>query len=79
MVKVFKPKYLSPSEILDQVHKSGVIDYLFSWSYSIDEGRQLITFNLRYTGGEDDKKEMQMMKELEGFISSIDINVDGSK
>lgn len=72
MVKIFKPKFLTPREVLDQVHKSGVIDYIFSWGYTIDENRNTITFNLRYTGGDDEEKEKKMMRELDNFIRAID-------
>jgi hypothetical protein len=75
MVKIFRPKNIDPHEVLDQVHKSGVIDYLFSWGYTIDDERKTISFNIRYTGGEDTEKEKQMMKELEGFIADIDVEV----
>lgn len=72
MVKIFKPKFLTPQEVLEQVHKSGVIDYIFSWGYTIDEKRKTITFNVRYTGGDDEEKEKEMMKELDSFINAID-------
>lgn len=76
MVKIFRPKHIAPQEVLEQVHKAGVIDYLFNWGYTIDDSRKTITFNLRYSGGNDDEKEKQMMKQLEGFISAVDVNVE---
>ena len=75
-IKVFRPKNSSPQEVLNQVHKSGIIDYLFSWGYTIDKKSKTISFNLRYGGGVDVEKEKQMMNELESFISVIDGNID---
>lgn len=72
MIKTFRLNVLSPSEVLDQVHKSGVINYMFNWGYTIDEKRKSITFNIRFTGGSDENKENPMMNELEDFLKSID-------
>lgn len=73
MVKIFKVKHITPEEVLDQVQRSGVINYMYSWRYTIDEKRDTISFNLRFTGGNDQEKEKEMMKELETFIKSIDM------
>jgi hypothetical protein len=72
MIKTFHLKVLSPSEVLDQVHRSGVIDYMYNWGYSINEKRKSITFNIRYTGGSDDDLDKIMMDNLEEFLNSID-------
>lgn len=73
MVKTFRLKVLTPSDVLDQVHRSRVIDYMFSWGYTIDENRKAISFNIRYTGGSNEEKEKTMMRKLESFIKSIDV------
>ena len=73
MVKTFHLKVVSPGKVFDQVHRSGIIDYMFSWGYTIDEDKKIISFNLRYTGGSDEEQESGMMKELESFIKSIDV------
>ena len=73
MVKIFKVKHLTPKKILDQVQRSGIINYMYSWHYTIDEKRNTISFNLRFTGGNDQEKEKEMMRELETFIKSIDM------
>ncbi|HDL18647.1 MAG TPA: hypothetical protein ENH29_06305 [Bacteroidetes bacterium] len=73
MVKIFRVKHLTPEEVLDQVQRSGVINYMYSWRYTIDGKRNTISFNLRYTGGYDQEKEKEMMKEVEAFIKSIDM------
>ena len=72
MVKVFRLKHISPLAALEQVHGAGIIGYLFSWNYTIDDKMKTITFNLRYGGGSDPEQEKQAMRELESFIKSLD-------
>jgi hypothetical protein len=73
MVKSFRLNTLTPGKVLDQVHRSGIIDYMFNWGYTMDEERKTISFNIRYTGGSDQEQESRMMMELESFIKSIDV------
>ncbi len=72
MVKVFHLKHISPAAVLDQVHRAGVIGYMFSWGYTIDDKAKIITFNLRYGGGSDPEQEKQALQELETFVKSLD-------
>ena len=72
MVKIFRLKTTSPEKVLDQVHRSGIIDYMYNWGYTIDKDKNTISFNIRYTGGSDEEQESGMIKELESFIKSID-------
>ncbi len=72
MVKIFRLKHISPKEALEQIHGSGIIDYMFNWGYSIDEKRKALTITLQYGGGSDPEREKEMMKNLESFIKSID-------
>jgi hypothetical protein len=72
MVKTFRLKHISPAEALEKVHRAGIIAYLFNWGYTIDEKRNVITFNVRYGGGTNLEQEKKMMRELESFIKSID-------
>ena len=72
MVKTFRLKVISPEKVLDQVHRSGIIDYMYNWGYTIDKDKNAISFIIRFTGGSDEEQESGMMKELESFIQSID-------
>lgn len=73
MVKTFRLKTISPGKVIDQVHRFGIIDYMYNWGYTMDEDKKTISFNIRYTGGSDEEQESGMMKELESFIKSIDV------
>jgi|Deesub1362B_J571_1020462.scaffolds.fasta_scaffold03362_4 hypothetical protein len=72
MVKTFFLKHITPGEALEQLHRSGIINYMFNWGYTLDEKRKSLTITLQYGGGTDPEKEKEMMRQIEQFIRSID-------
>ena len=74
MVKTFYIKHLNAKEVLQRVHKLGVLDYSINWGVDVDERLNALTFHLTYTGGGgSEEKEVEVMKELEAFIKSVDL------
>ncbi len=73
MVKTYHLHNISPEEALEQIHRSGIINYMFNWGYSIDEQRKSLTITLSYGGGTDPEKEKEMLKQIDAFIKSIDV------
>ena len=74
VIKTFYVKHIDVKEVLKRVHALGIMDYTVTWGYDMDEKLNALTFQITSTVGSGSKeKETEVIKAIESFIKSIDI------